>query len=97
MLLLQGELHSEKMRNKTLRYTLMNMQDDSLSALNKALIPASAARLLPARVHSSSQVSLHPCAAQGMHHGHLLTLTTGSMTSSIICRSPFPRDAFDHT
>ena len=61
VLLLQGELHSEKMRNKTLRYTLMNMQDASLSALNKALIPASAARSLPARMHSSSQVCSSGC------------------------------------
>lgn len=52
----QGELHSEKMRNKTLRYTLMNMQDDSLSALNKALIPATSAQNLPSRMQSSSQV-----------------------------------------
>ena len=61
VLLLQGELHSEKMRNKTLRYTLMNMQDASLSALNRALIPASAARPLPARMHSSSQVCTSGC------------------------------------
>jgi len=52
----QGELHSEKMRNKTLRYTLMNMQNDSLSAMNKALIPVTAAQSLPARMQSSSQV-----------------------------------------
>ena len=53
---MQGELHSEKMRNKTLRYTLMNMQNDSLSAMNKALIPVTAAQNLPARMQSSSQV-----------------------------------------
>ena len=63
MLLLQGELHSEKMRNKTLRYTLMNMQDDSLSALNKALIPVAAAQSVPGRIPSSSQVSLPEYAA----------------------------------
>ena len=44
------------MRNKTLRYTLANLQDDSLSALNKALIPAMSTRSLPARMHTSSQV-----------------------------------------
>ena len=54
--MLQGELHSERMRNKTLRYTLANLQDDSLSALNKALIPAMSTRSLPARMHTSSQV-----------------------------------------
>ena len=53
---MQGELHSEKMRNKTLRYTLMNMQNDSLSALNKALIPATSAQQLPVCLQSSSQV-----------------------------------------
>ena len=53
---MQGELHSEKMRNKTLRYTLMNMQNDSLSAMNKALIPVTAAQNLRSRMQSSSQV-----------------------------------------
>ena len=52
------------MRNKTLRYTLMNMQDDSLSALNKALIPVASARNVPARIHSSSQVTCSDYAAE---------------------------------
>ncbi len=53
---MQGKLHGEKMRNKTLCYTLMNLQDNSLSALNKALIPATSVQLLPA---FSSQVLSH--------------------------------------
>ena len=82
-LLLQGELHSEKMRNKTLRYTLMNMQDDSLSALNKVLIPATAAQTAPAHRRFSSQVA-SPAEQQSMHPTRFMLATNDLLRSSNI-------------
>lgn len=88
--LLQGELHSEKMRNKTLRYTLMNMQDDSLSALNKALIPATAAQTVPARMRFSSQVA-SLALQRSMHRMRFMLVAKELLRSSNGCESRLSR------